>query len=84
MLTQNHMIQYIACTHPPTMQNELNALSQYNDTTYFPNVVHYKDTVISRKVQQFFQDSIKEALKDLENYIIDFFVAPDKVDRSCC
>lgn len=60
-------------------KNELNALSQYNDTTYFPNVVHYKDTVISRKVQQFFQDSIKEALKDLENYIIDFFVAPDKV-----
>lgn len=59
--------------------NELNALSQYNDTTYFPNVVHYKDKVISGKVQQFFQDNIKEALKDLKNYVIDFFVAPEKI-----
>lgn len=60
-------------------QNELTALSQYNDTIYFPNVMHYKDTIISGKVQQFFQDSIKETLKDLKNYLIDFFVAPDKV-----
>ena len=42
-------------------------------------MVHYKDTVISGKVQNFFQENVKEALKELNNYIVDIFVAPDKV-----
>ena len=56
-------------------------MSQYNDNTYFPNVVHYKDTVIKVKVQQFFQDCVKEQLKELKNYIVDIFVAPEKVSK---
>ena len=45
-------------------------------------MVHYKDTVISGKVQNFFQENVKEALKELNNYIVDIFVAPDKVSGS--
>lgn len=59
----------------------MNALSQYDDTVYFPNVVFYKDTVITGKIQNFFQENIKENLQEFKNYIIDFFVAPEKV---CC
>ncbi len=47
-------------------------------------MVHYKDTVISGKVQNYFQEHIKEALKDLNNYIVDIFVAPDKVKAQQC
>lgn len=61
------------------MQNELRALSQYNDTTYYPNVAHYKDNVISGKIQNYFQEHVKEPLKELNNYIVDIFVAPEKV-----
>ena len=35
--------------------------------------------MLSHKIKGFFDDNIKEVLKDLNNYIIDFFVAPDKV-----
>ena len=59
-------------------QNELHALSQYDDTTYYPNVYQYK-TTIQRKVEEFFTEHVSDALKDFENYIIDFFVAPEKV-----
>ncbi len=60
------------------LQNELNALSQLDDTTYYPNVDHYKTTVC-HKIDEFFREHVKETLKEKESYIIDFFVAPDKV-----
>ena len=63
------------CIHT---QNELTALSQVNDSVYFPNVDYYKST-IQLKVQEFFKENIQDSLKQLENYIIDFFVAPEKV-----
>ena len=59
-------------------QNELNALSQYNDTTYYPNVADYK-TTIQHKVCDFYNEHLREALKEHENYIVDFFISPDKV-----
>ncbi len=59
-------------------QNELNALSQYNDTAYYPNTDTYFNT-IQAKVQEFFKANIQESLRELENYIIDFYVTPDKV-----
>ncbi len=70
------------CTTPITphthTQNELNALSQYNDTAYYPNTDTYFNT-IQAKVQDFFKANIQESLRELENYIIDFYVTPDKV-----
>lgn len=60
------------------IQNELRALSQYNDSAYFPNVDHYKHT-IQIKVENFFKEHLQETLNELQNYIIDFFVSPDKV-----
>ena len=39
---------------------------------------HYKHT-IQLKVENFFKEHIQESLKELENYIIDFFVSPEKV-----
>ncbi len=62
------------------LQNELHALSQLDDTTYYPNVDHYK-TTIYHKVDEFFREHVKETLNEKESYIIDFFVAPDKVRR---
>ncbi|XP_064384704.1 uncharacterized protein LOC135333633 [Halichondria panicea] len=59
-------------------KNELNALSQYNDTAYYPNTDTYFNT-IQAKVQDFFKANIQESLRELENYIIDFYVTPDKV-----
>jgi len=59
-------------------KNELNALSQYNDTTYYPNVADYK-TTIQHKVCDFYNEHLREALKEHENYIVDFFISPDKV-----
>ena len=59
-------------------QNELNGLSQYNETAYYPNTDVYFNT-IQAKVQEFFNANIKEALRELENYIIDFYVTPEKV-----
>ncbi len=66
---------------PPPPQNELNALSQYNDTAYYPNTDTYFNT-IQAKVQDFFKANIQESLRELENYIIDFYVTPDKVRGS--
>ena len=68
----------MSCSLSLSSQNELNALSQYNDTAYFPNAAEWKD-VIQEKIQEFFANVVRDALSSFENYIIDFFVAPDKV-----
>lgn len=39
---------------------------------------HYKHT-IQIKVENFFKEHIQEPLNELENYVIDFFVSPEKV-----
>ena len=59
-------------------KNELNALSQYDDTAYYPDVADYKAT-IQHKVCDFFNENLREVFKDFENYIVDFFISPEKV-----
>jgi len=56
----------------------LTGLSQFNDAAYFPNTDVYFNT-IQAKIQEFFKANVQEALKELENYIIDFYVTPEKV-----
>lgn len=58
--------------------NQLNALSQYDDVVYHPNVVRYKEVICTR-IKGFFENHVKEALQEHKNYVIDFFVGPDKV-----
>ncbi len=68
----------LSCSPFLHLQNELNALSQYNDTAYYPNTDVYFNTV-QAKVQEFFKANIQDLLKELENYVIDFYVSPEKV-----
>ena len=58
--------------------NQLNALSQYDDVVYHPNVVRYKEVICTR-IKEFFDKHVKEALQEHKNYVIDFFVGPEKV-----
>lgn len=58
--------------------NELNALSQYDDVVYYPNVVQYKEVICSR-IKAFFEQHVKEALQEHKNYVVDFFVGLEKV-----
>ena len=38
--------------------------------------------IIQIKVENFFKEYIQQSLKKLENYVIDFFVSPEKVSSS--
>ena len=58
--------------------NKLNAVSQYDDVVYYPNVVQYKE-VICRRIKDFFEQHVKEALQEHKNYVVDFFVGPEKI-----
>ena len=58
--------------------NKLNAVSQYDDVVYHPNVVRYKEVICTR-IKGFFENHVKEALQEHKNYVIDFFVGPKKV-----
>lgn len=58
--------------------NELNAVSQYDDVVYYPNVVRFKQVICTR-IKAFFDQHVKEALKEHKNYVIDFFVGLEKV-----
>ena len=58
--------------------NQLNAVSQYDDVVYHPNVVRYKGVICTR-IKGFFENHVKEALQEHKNYVIDFFVGPEKV-----
>ena len=58
--------------------NQLNALSQYDDVVYYPNVVKYKEVICTR-IKEFFDKLVKEVLQEHKNYVIDFFVGPEKV-----
>jgi len=58
--------------------NQLNAVSQYDDVAYYPNVVRYKE-IICTKIKTFFDQHVKEALQEHKNYVVDFFVGPERV-----
>jgi hypothetical protein len=59
-------------------QNSLNALSQINDSAFFPNLVQHKKT-IQQRVEAFFKDVVSKSLEDVKNYVVDFFVSPKSI-----
>jgi len=58
--------------------NELNAVSQYDDIVYYPNVTRHKQVICTR-IKSFFEKHVKEALQEHKNYVVDFFVGPTNV-----
>lgn len=59
-------------------QNVLRAVSQIDAVIYYPYVDDHKST-IQNFIEDFFLNNILPQLKELENYIVDFFVTIDKV-----
>ena len=60
------------------LQNVLRAVSQIDPIIYYPYVDDHKSTIQSF-IEDFFLTHILPQLKELENYVVDFFVTPDKV-----
>ena len=60
------------------LQNVLRAVSQIDPITYYPYVDDYKST-IQNFIADFFLSHILPQLKELENYIVDFFVTTNTV-----
>ena len=58
--------------------NKLNAVSQYDDVVYYPNVTRHKEVICTR-IKAFFEQHVKEALQEHKNYVVDFFVGPTNV-----
>lgn len=58
--------------------NKLNAVSQYDDVVYYPNVTRHKEVICTR-IKAFFEQHVKEALQEHKNYVVDFFVGPTDV-----
>eukprot|EP01090_Pellita_catalonica_P000119 TRINITY_DN10087_c0_g1_i1.p1 TRINITY_DN10087_c0_g1~~TRINITY_DN10087_c0_g1_i1.p1 ORF type:complete len:365 (-),score=63.79 TRINITY_DN10087_c0_g1_i1:6-1100(-) len=58
--------------------NKLNALSQYFDVCYFPDLVRDKAD-IAEKIQTFFTKEVTKRVQFRSDYIVDFCIAEDKV-----
>lgn len=59
----------------------LNALTQYNTSAAFPQLVQHKQAY-SDAVQAFFQDKVRDVLTGHDSYVIDFIVLDtDTADR---
>ena len=58
--------------------NSLNALSQINNSTFFPYLVQHKIT-IQQRVETFFKNVVSEKLADIGNYVIDVFVGSSTI-----
>jgi len=61
-------------------KNQLNGLSQYNYIAYFERLKPLKCD-IEKSVQEFWNSKCKEILKHYENYVIDFAVCGDKLEK---
>ena len=54
-------------------------MTQVDDVLYIPNVSRFEQT-IQKKIEYFFNNSLKGALQaQQDSYIVDLFVAPNKV-----
>jgi hypothetical protein len=58
--------------------NNLTALTQYDDVLYVPNISRFHQT-IQFKLQYFFNNVLKKSFPNERNYIVDLFIAPNKV-----
>ena len=72
-------LSLIAPGYNSLLQNVLRAVSQIDSVIYYPYVDDHKPT-IQGFIEDFFLAHILPQLKELENYTIDFFVTPDKVE----
>ena len=62
----------------PDIQNVLRAITQADPFTYYPYVNRHRPQ-IQILTEEFFTSHVLPQLKELENYIVDFYVAPDEV-----
>lgn len=51
--------------------NNLNALSQYDYTAFYPHLLKNKEN-IAKSVRDFFDSEVKKKLESFKNYVIDF------------
>ncbi|XP_019849035.1 PREDICTED: FK506-binding protein 5-like isoform X1 [Amphimedon queenslandica] len=58
--------------------NMLTAVTQHDDILYVPNIARFKKTILS-KIQYFFDNDLKPAMEKEGNYIVDLFLAPNKI-----
>ena len=61
-------------------KGKFNALSQYNHFIYFERLVKMKDELENR-IKTFFEEKVKDKLKDYEGYIIDFAICGKDLER---
>jgi len=71
---ENPQMEFRAFVH----KNSLNAITQYFSFCYFPQLVKEKDDILKRVVD-FFNSKVRDALQTHESYVIDFFVLKEKI-----
>ena len=59
--------------------NQLNALSQYNHFIYFQRLTEMKQE-IQKRILSFFEQKVKDKLKEYEGYIVDFAICGQQLD----
>lgn len=59
-------------------KNNLNALSQYDNITFYPELFAQHQE-LGQTILNFFNDQIRDKLQHIESYVIDFFVDVDKI-----
>mmetsp|Transcript_11715 Transcript_11715/g.18454 ORF Transcript_11715/g.18454 Transcript_11715/m.18454 type:complete len:412 (+) Transcript_11715:29-1264(+) len=59
-------------------QNQLNAVSQYDDITFYPDIYSNKEDIGDR-ILEFFNEKIRDKLSSIESYVIDFFVDDNEI-----
>ena len=59
-------------------KNNLNALSQYDNITFYPELFTQQQE-IGEAIFNFFNTEIRDKLQHIESYVIDFFVDVDKI-----
>ena len=75
-----HVHVHVHYMHISFSQNVLLAVSQSDTAAYFPYVNKYESDIRSM-VEEFLMSHVLPQLKELENYVVDFYVTPDKVTR---
>lgn len=56
----------------------MTAITQIDDILYVPNIARFMDT-IQNKLVYFFQNTLKPTFESKGSYIVDLFIAPNKV-----
>jgi len=73
IVTRNHM-EFRGFVY----KNQLNAVSQYDDITFCPDIYSQREE-LGQRILDFFNNHIRDKLTDIESYVIDFFVDGDNI-----